>query len=714
MPQDVAQGWKNASSDIQAFKTYADIKQGAQELSSKVGDSAAAATQKISEQLNKISEQQKRFQKKIPTSLDNMLDLFGQTRGNGPETFKYLRKKFLETAVKIGPEVKKILEEESLKAIGCSQEQTYKGVSPQQIQQIGSINSLPQQEGIYIPLPSIDIAGNLKINPGTKIGKTYYERKEPSVSNIFIPYGGFEFFPMKREIYDRTTSQNQNRSFQQEYGKFYQGASGQDLFDFQYTNTNSFNVTGDYLRMILIDRKSPDGTTQGGALNNVGQFLGDYYATIEPFTPSDITSSLINLLSGAVSTKAGLGYDDVTSQSKFALLIQRLLGLCIDNRREIDISGIAKISELEGIDDSFFEFNEVDLRNIELEVSNIQLGVMEFTECSNVKLPVDYEMLVNELDKFNQTQENLTPEQQVSEMEKIIDSISQNPEWQVKLPTSFNASLEIDRNVIKKIPIAVASSVLNPKVLLPIFTMLSVVQSGATYTLNQAITSANTFVASANTVINSANSLSNSAYTLSQDNVITNSVDFIKKFKNFTAEVVTRIGGLFLNTMFDLLKRDLLNLVNIIIRDVFKNKSESYIATCQTLANFLIILAKALKDYRNCKSLIDDILAILRLINGLPQVRQKIPLSLLALSELLPGYSSIRGFINGVKNLQQLGIPTGPLPDGSPNMMTLAFKAMGDGHAKDMRDYGVSDVVVGIPNIGKISIPNKFRVETGA
>jgi hypothetical protein len=77
--------------------------------------------------------------------------------------------------------------------------------------------------------------------------------------------------------------------------------------------------------------------------------------------------------------------------------MQRILGLCFDNRREIDVSGVAKIAELDGVDDGFFELTEVDLRNIEVKIANVQNGVMEFEDFNNVKLPLDYEVLFYQL-----------------------------------------------------------------------------------------------------------------------------------------------------------------------------------------------------------------------------------------------------------------------------------------------------------------------------
>jgi hypothetical protein len=701
---DITQGWKQISSEVDALKTYRELLVDKKRLRKKSANSAAESAAKVSEQLNKISEQQKRFQKSIPTSTDNLLNLFGQINGNGSETIKFLRQKCLQTVTKIGPQVLEIIKEESIKAIGCSQEQTFKGVSPSQMEQIGSINALPQQEGIYLPLQSLDFFGNLKNSPFSFVGKSWYEKDTPSVSPDFRPFGGLEPYPMNREFYLRLESRNVDRSFNQEYGKFYKGVSGQDLFDFQYTQNNSFNIPGDYLRIILLDRKSADGTVTGSTANKVGQFISDYFATINLVDSVDITRQLVNVMTGGLSFKAGMGSDDIQNQSKFDLLVQRILGLCQDNRTEIDVSGIAKIGELDGVDETFFEFNEVDLRNIEIQVSNIQNGVMEFTDCENVKLPVDADLLVKELDEFRDKIGTMTTEQQVAEMEKILDSIVDNPDWKLTLPSNFNAAVSFNKNVIKQLPLAVVAAFLTPKVMFPILTMLSVVQSGATYTANQFITSANTFIASANTAITSANTINNQA-----SNVINNQVDFLNKFRSFNFEVIARVGEIFLKTLFDLIKRDLINLIGIIVGEIGKGKYKKYVRSVTRLAQFLTILAQLAQNLRNCRSLVNDILQILKLINGLPIIRQKIPLSLLLMSDFLPGYSAERGTINAIANLQFLGIPTGPRPNGQPNLMNQMIDAVLNGADKEMSQNGVSDISVGIPTIGKINIPNMPR-----
>jgi hypothetical protein len=298
----------------------------------------------------------------------------------------------------------------------------------------------------------------------------------------------------------------------------------------------------------------------------------------------------------------------------------------------------------------------------------------------------------------------MSSEQQVSEIEKILDSIVDNPDWKLTLPSNFNAAVSFNKNVIKQLPLAVVAAFLTPKVMLPILTMLSVVQSGSTYTANQFISSANTFIASANTAITSANTINNQA-----SNVINNQVDFLNKFRSFNFEVVARVGEIFLKTLFDLIKRDLINLIGIIVGEISKGKYKKYVRSVTRLAQFLTILVQLAQNYRNCRSLINDIQQILKLINGLPIIRQKIPYALLLMSDFLPGYSANRGVINSIQNLQFLGIPTGPLPDGSPNLMNQLIDAVISGADKEMSENGVSDIQVGIPTIGKISVPNMPR-----
>ena len=664
---DINSATTSIQSKIQSSKTYLEVSQAGKDLVKNAADSASKSTTQLTSQLNKIKDQQKRFQRDPPNSMSQMLGFLNQIKGSGSGTSSYILKKLLEIAARIEPKLAGIIKEETIKALGCSIEQTFKGTDPATLQSSGTPGSsgtpmslLPQAEGIYIPVSSVDLFSNLKQSPETDFGKIFYEKEEPSADSKFRPYGGDVAFPMNKQLYTLMTQNNQGRSFSQINGQNYLGKSGQNLFDVQYSNTNSFGVTGDYYRVILLNRQNNSGNVS----NQVGEFLSDYYSSIKLVDNVDISANIINIISGAISINLQPGFGQLEQATKFELLIQRILGLCFDDRREIDVSGIAKIAELDGVDDSFYELTEVDLRNIQVKISNIQNGVMEFEDCNNIKLPVDSESLVSQLIEFREST-GKTVAQQVAFVEQMIDSISENPDWKLAIPSNFDVKVSINTNVIKQIPLAVAASVLSPKVLLPLYTLLSVVQSGATYTYNQAITSATTSTQSTNTPGNAGANVNEP-----DSNIVTNASDFLKVYKSFSIQVISRVNAEFLKALFEILKAEIINLMAEIIIDLAKERYGKKIAMILRLIEIALIVSQLIDDYRKCKNLLDNILLLLTTIGQLiPAAQPEIPLPLLALAGALPGISATQMTMKAIAALQGVGMPTGPMPDGSPNLM---------------------------------------------
>ena len=371
MELDINSAAESIQSKIQSAKTYLEVSTAGKDLVKNAANSATKSTTQLTTQLNKIKDQQKRFQREPPNSMSQMLAFVNQLKGSGSGTSSFIQKKMLEIAAIIEPKLAGIVKEETIKALGCSIEQTFQGTDPATLQST-PMALLPQADGIYIPVSSIDLFSNLKQSPETDFGKIFYEKEQPSADSKFKPYGGDVAFPMNKQLYTLMTQNNQVRSFSDIKGQNYLGKSGQNIFYVQYSNTNSFGVTGDYYRIILLNRENSSGNVG----NQVGEFLSDYYSSIKLVDNVDITANLINLISGAVSINLQAGFGQLEQSTKFELLIQRILGLCFDNRREIDVSGVAKIAELDGVDDSFYELTEVDLRNIQVKISNIQKGVM--------------------------------------------------------------------------------------------------------------------------------------------------------------------------------------------------------------------------------------------------------------------------------------------------------------------------------------------------
>ena len=173
---------------------------------------------------------------------------------------------------------------------------------------------------------------------------------------------------------------------------------------------------------------------------------------------------------------------------------------------------------------------------------------------------------------------------------------------------------------------------------------------------------------------------------------ISSFMDFAKKLKSFFVKLASRIGEIFVKILFDIIKKDILSLVQSINLDILRNLNNKKLNIILTLTELLISISKIIKDFRECKSVIDDLLNALKLASR--GFNDDIPLPLLISSRLLSGYSSERAFLNVVENFEELGLPTGTMPDGSPNLMLASIKATLDGADKENASNGKLQVAV--------------------
>lgn len=606
MSIDLSFDYNSAKKKIEATKSYNDLKNQYDEVTQQGGDSFEQAKDEVSEAIDKAKDQTKKFQRQIKNQFEQLLDLNNVTGGKGSNTANYIKRLLLKTLKNIEPRISEIVQDCSLKAIGCDQEQTY------------------DPQTLYIKVSSIDLINLLKKDPTSDDGRVLYE-KYPINVQVYP-------FAMNKELYERIQSGN---PYSVDNGQLYLGASTQPLFDIQYTEFDNFGQTGPWFKITLQSRLNN--------INKVGTFFADYYKSIKVVDFTNIMAYIMESLSGALSISANVGIVQADDTSKFLLLIQRILGLCFDGRSEIDVSGIAKLAELDGVDNSFFEFTDIDLRNIEQRVTNIKNGVVEFEDCDNVKLPVDYQAVLNSLNDLNFVEDK----DLVDAADALTQTLTSNPAWK-GFAIEGNINVAVELNFIKLIVQGLISALLSPKVLLPIMVLLK--------------------------------SLGNDI-----SDVIDTLVKFMKEFKEFVICVVSRVGAIFVEELFNLIKKDIKNLLQQIILDVAKEKSNKTIIIILKLIQLLLVIAEFISDWRRCKSVIDEILWLLRIITS--GWGGEIPLPLLFASQLMDGYSETRAFIGTIEELQKMGIPTGPLPDGSPNLNILQMfgqmKAMANEEAEN-------------------------------
>jgi hypothetical protein len=488
-------------------------------------------------------------------------------------------------------------------------------------------------QSIYLRVKSFDLVNFLKEDPDSNVGKITYEKES-------IQYGSFPF-SLNRSLYDRM--QNINQPYSVPATLSYLGTSGQELFDITYVESYVHPTLGTIQgNFYKVDLKNRD-------INKVVEFLEDYYSTIEIFDFKNMFANLINQLTGALSIEKGGGDANLGDLNKILLILKRILGLCFDSTTEIDVSGISKVSEFDNIDKSFFEFSEIDLRTIDQKISDVKLGVSEFEECGTVKLPVDAQAIINSVATLNYI-DGKNNNNTINDAANITETITNG---------FFPLKINIDLSFLKEFPKALVMSILSPKVVLPIMIMAK--------SLGQ------TFVDEINSFM-----------------------DFAEKLKTYFSDLVSKIASLFVKIIFNIIKKDIKALIAGIITDIAKEKTKKYADMILSLVALIISIAKIIKDFRECKSIINDLQALLSQIQS---TTQQLPLPLLLASKLRKGYSKTGAFLNVISEFEKLGLPTGPMPDGSPNLMLVSVKAIIDGMDKEMTENGRVDIGIGILSV---------------
>jgi len=166
---------------------------------------------------------------------------------------------------------------------------------------------------------------------------------------------------------------------------------------------------------------------------------------------------------------------------------------------------------------------------------------------------------------------------------------------------------------------------------------------------------------------------------------------------------MSRVGSIFIKIIYQIIIRELRQLLQTISKQLLKNKTKKYREIVQSLLDLGFLIARGIQDYRKCKSVIDEILAIISLaLKGVPFT---IPNPILQLAALRSGFDETRAAANVIEQLQKLGVPTGALPDGSSNLYLQSIIGQISGVETERNQNGVSKTALGpipVPPFGTI------------
>lgn len=613
MSLDLENSYQQAKNKLKAYNTFKDSKSAIEKSLQSSGNELQQNFNLSKFQFDQAALQNK-IKQQVQGQFEQLIGLLLSNKGSGTSTVTFLIQKFIRTIRKIKSSLLDIIVEEFIRALGCDLEQTY----------------LAGQ--YYIKVSSIDLFKIFQFDPSSKIGKMFYEPQPYSIYSV--PRSTNRMF---KSLID--TPDSAHSGFAQ-FNDFYRGFSTNPLFDIYYTQFDTEGDGSGWFVVTLLDRA--DGTP-----NKVSQFLYDYFKTIDIINIKALIAALIEAVLGVISVQVQWGEKTIDDTTRFGLLVQRILGLCFDEDQEISVAGQAKVPTLDDTTESFFDITDLERGQIEERTLQIQKRIVTFETCDNVELPVDAEQILDIID------ETIGFNEDIDSMENALDQISvtlsNDPRWQASFPFPEQIKLTLDFNFVKKIPQAVISNVLSPKVIFPFVLMIEAL--GIEYDMNLV-------------------GLSN----------------FIRQNSELMKNIMSRIGAFFIETLFNEIKKDIRNLVRSIIIDITKDEKGTLYLILEKLVNIGVTITTIIRDYRKCKSVID---AILQLLNLIPKITlNPIPTPLLLYAQFLPGYSPNRAFANAIEEMQKSGIPTGPMPDGGPNIMLLHTFAAIKGADTEQKENG--------------------------
>jgi len=520
-----------------------------------------------------------------------------------------------------------------------------------------------QASDIYIRVESIDIKRMLFEDVNSDEGKTLYEKSPILPSNVtFTPRS------TNRLLNELMNSVNVPMSDPNLFGSMYYGGSGQPLFDISYVQQRPSQSnplvfeSGNFYKVSLINKVSG---------NKVTEFLSDYYDTIKLIDLNAFFSNLMDLSFENFKTARKSSKITIDDSTRFGLFVQRMLGQCFDSDDEISVSGIAKVPELDDTSENFFQLTSTEEIYIQSKIKNIEKGIIVLADCDNIELPIS--SLNDYVYKIIESIDDKTDLVQTFEQD-VLGSMVNDERWSISFERRRRMKNNFRIRFVKNFALAVSMTMFTPKVFLPLMVMLKSLKPNF-------------------------------------NDEIFGAVDFMKKFKELMLCVISKVAAIFTKIMFNLIKKDLKSLLRAVLIDWKGDTGKLIYLAIITLIGAVKSASALIKDYRKCKSIIDSIRALLNLLNAAR--RQIIPAPLLLLSELLPGTSVNRAFLNHISNMQKMGIPTGPLPDGSPNRMLMRDFSMMEGFNREQVQNGKIEGIWSAQQISPTGAMPKYVKVTG-
>jgi hypothetical protein len=508
---------------------------------------------------------------------------------------------------------------------------------------------------VYIKPREIDFLNMFRVDPDSDYGKIMYEDKNLTNNKEKVNRGLYYSFTNdpSRGVPGNTLP----------YTYQYDTPSNKTLFVANWEEENQwFKITG--LTQPNIVGQNPVYDTSV----NVSDFFIDYYTNMEmPDLPTIIRNAMLLTLKVASieSDKNGLSIGSAASGMdstlKFDLsldnaindlerMLNKIFSFCGNNGNPgLKAQNPTKLfNENEEDDEFYFDFDDVE--GIDLEDEDARLRkVLRFKDCGNFEVPYN----PSHIEDFIYLEKRLSTRDWIDNtLSKAAADAYEQSNFSIDLP-SFKFSLDL--SFLINLPKALVMSIISPKMFLPIVTIYKL------------------FVATVNNGITEINE--QTAPLMEMDSKV-----LMRKLKKLFLCIIDRLFWKFLREFWKRVKVDLKNFLERIIRKILKEKFRRYYILISAL---IAILKKLIEDgIDNCQDLLEAIgMAINAALNASAELG--IPQPLLLLVGLLPGFSSVKTFIDTAEEMSKNGIPTGDV-NGEPNYLMLSVASQINSFAKNL------------------------------
>jgi hypothetical protein len=476
------------------------------------------------------------------------------------------------------------------------------------------------------------------------------DKKIPKDTSIFIEPKEFDFLnmltinpqtSMGQIVYESEKTSNKEKINLNIYNSF--------------TNPNGYTLNSTYPDVNTLFNMTWNGNSQQFLVSDffdnqnnndilkIEDFVNDYYSIMElPDLKHIINNAMLLTLQGD-GTETQLFNKSINNLDRLLKKIFKICGTSTKREELINQSPVDFFDEND--EDIEFFFNFEDVEGIDIDDENNRLRkVMKFTDCNNFEIPVNTTMINDFI--------YLSSKKNINDL--VNDTLSRTAtdvyvRSESSIPqTNFNISLI--NTFILNIPKALIMSLISPKVILPIVIV----------------------------------------YKILKGNTFLDVKELMKKLSKLFFNIIKDMYWLFIRSFWSMVKVDLLAFVSSLVQKILRNKFKRNLLIINSL---IFILNKILESgVNNCEDLFN---LILNTIDNALATKSpfNVPGILLSLSDLLPGYSQDRAFLNITERLQASGISLDPI-FGEGNDLPLLVKSIIDGNTEEMDTNSFVKVVL--------------------